>query len=156
MWVLDPSGILLKYKGEYLMNQQKMVCTLKFIAHFHIIQESVSLTVAINRYNLQSPFDYFCALTHKSEFMLVKITTWQAEIRGLSNSGFHCFSCHDHRYLNRQHKPKLMQLHGCKVIHLRHAKLLVLPMKLYLSPIHGKLKYRKSGSHLKFKWKSCA
>lgn len=59
--VLDPSGISLKYKGE-LMNQQMMLRTLKFIAHFHVIQESVSLTAAINYYNPQSPFDSFVPL----------------------------------------------------------------------------------------------
>lgn len=62
----------------------------------------------------QSSFISSVPLLMGENSCLLKFTTWQAEIRALSNSGFHCSSHHDHRYLNRLHKLKVMQLRSGK------------------------------------------
>ena len=99
------------------------------------LERCVTLTVDMSHYNPQSPFVSSVPLLMRQSSCLLKFTTWQAKIRHLSNSGFHCCIHHDHRYLSRQHKPKLMQLHGCKVTQLSHAAEMVLLVKHYLSPI---------------------
>lgn len=98
------------------------------------LEKCVTLIVDVSHYNPQSPFVSSVPLLMRQSSCLLKFTTCQAEIRGLSNSDFHCSSHHDHRYFNRQHKPELMQLHGCKVTQLRHATEMVLLVKHYLSP----------------------